>query len=122
MITYIVTQSIFVEDQAKAEKFWTEQMGFEIVLKEDMGHGTFQLEVAPPGAQSHLFLYPRSIKDKWENYRPSIIFACEDIHRTYLQLQANGVKITEPQDLAGTKFMIFKDPEGYDYIIKEVKG
>ena len=41
MITHIATVAVYVDDQEKAEEFWTKQVGFETKRKEPMGPQAF---------------------------------------------------------------------------------
>lgn len=61
MIKKIATQAVYVTDQLLALKFWTEKLGFEKRTEIDMGNGSSWLEVAPPGAETCLVLYPRKL-------------------------------------------------------------
>ena len=78
MITQIGTTAVYVSDQKAAEEFWTQQVGFEVAARKEMGPGAFWLEVRPKGAQSALVLYPRAAMKEWEEMKPSIVFQCDN--------------------------------------------
>jgi predicted enzyme related to lactoylglutathione lyase len=118
MITKIGTAAVYVSDQPAAEEFWTKKIGFEVAAKKEMGGGLYWIEVAPPGGQSALVLYPRSIMEGWEQMKPSIVFECDDFDETYAQLKSRGVKSGEPMNLAWGKFLEFQDPDGNEFGIR----
>ncbi len=53
--------------------------------------GASWLEVAPKGAESALVLYPKSMMKNWAELKPSIVFVCDDVEKTYETMKANGV-------------------------------
>ncbi len=122
MIKKIGTVGIYVADQKAAEAFWIEKVGFEKRLEMDMGNGSSWLEVAAPGAQSCLVIYPKSLMPDWEDKKPSVVFHCEDIDGTCERLKGNGVAFSmELQDMAWGKFAAFKDPDGNEFGLKEIQ-
>jgi predicted enzyme related to lactoylglutathione lyase len=119
MIKEIATAAIYVEDQDKAKAFWTEKVGFEVRREQSMGPAGTWLEVAPPGAESGLVLYPRSMMKGWETMTPSIVFNCADVEATYEKMVSKGVEfLDKPNKMAWGTFAQFKDTEGYLFLLK----
>jgi len=119
MIKNIATQAVYVTDQQKAEEFWTEKIGFVTVAKHDMGNGLFWLEVGPETAQSKIVLYPKGLMKDWNERRPSIVFECDDVDKTYRHLKERGVTVgAEPHQMKWGKFSSFSDPDGNEFVIK----
>jgi predicted enzyme related to lactoylglutathione lyase len=113
MIKCIATQAVYVSDQRAAEDFWRNKVGFEAVSRRDIGDELYWLEVAPPGAQSRLVLYPKSLMNDWSERKPSIVFECEDVDRTYEELKDRGVDVGDPPiDMQWGRFGSFKDLDG----------
>lgn len=88
--------SIYVEDQDKALRFWTEKMGFTVTT--DMPYGEDRwIEVQPPQGGVALNLYkaatgwPALATDQ-PNY---VLFAADDITKAYEELTAKGVTFTQ---------------------------
>jgi predicted enzyme related to lactoylglutathione lyase len=120
MITRIKTQAVYVTDQDKALRFYSEALGFELRRDQAMGPGGRWLEVAPPGAQSCVVLYPRSMMKEWDRKQPSIIFACEDVHQTHQRLIARGVEFTQPpQEMPWGTFATFRDPDANEFVLSD---
>jgi catechol 2,3-dioxygenase-like lactoylglutathione lyase family enzyme len=97
--------SVMVDDQEKAQKFYTEKLGF--VTKHDvpLGHARW-LTVVSPGEPdgTELLLEPIGFapaqafqKALFEAGIPATAFAVDDIHAEYERMKSLGVKFkTEP--------------------------
>jgi len=119
MIKQIATVAIYVEDQEKALAFWTETMGFTVYRNQPMGPAGNWIEVGPPGVETRLVLYPKSMMPNWAELKPSIVFECDDIEQTYADLAAKGVKFLEaPQKMAWGTYARFEDPDGNVFVLK----
>lgn len=119
MIQKIATVAIYVEDQQKAKTFWTEKVGFRIVRETPMGPGGSWLEVAPPGAESALVIYPKSMMKNWAELKPSVVFLCDDVEETYNTMKARGVEFEgEPQKMQWGTYATFKDEDGHSFLLK----
>lgn len=115
MIRHIATVAVYVEDQDEVLRFWTEQVGFTLTQDRAMGEARW-LEVAPPGADSALVLYPKAIKPDWDTLKPSVVFAVDDIEATCERLVTNGVKFEkELAPLPWGMFASFLDTEGNEF-------
>jgi catechol 2,3-dioxygenase-like lactoylglutathione lyase family enzyme len=113
--------SIFVDDQDKAEKFYTDVLGFE--KKEDVPVGDYRwLTLVSPGEPNgtRLLLEPdahpavKPFKDALVNDGiPFNSFAVEDVHSEYERLTGLGVRFTqEPTDLGPATMAVFEDTCG----------
>jgi predicted enzyme related to lactoylglutathione lyase len=119
MIEKIATAAVYVEDQTSAKDFWTKKVGFELRREQPMGPKGSWLEVAPPGAESCLVLYPRALMEDWNERKPSIVFVCGDIRGTYERMKANGVTFREePKQMPWGTFVHFSDPDGNEFLLK----
>ena len=59
MVGKIATSAVYVMDQDKAIQFWGEQVGFEIRRDLPIGAEARWVEMAPPGAESCIVIYPK---------------------------------------------------------------
>ncbi|MFF5233747.1 VOC family protein [Dactylosporangium sp. NPDC000521] len=113
--------SVFVDDQAKALKFYTEVLGF--VKKHDVPMGEFSwLTVVSPERPdgTELLLEPanhpavapfRAALN--EDGIPFTSFAVEDVHKEYERLRALGVVFTqEPTEMGPVTVATFDDTCG----------
>lgn len=116
MINAIATAAVYVPDQARSLEFWTKQVGFVVRRTESLGPQGAWIEVGPPDAASCLVLYPQSLMSDWAERRPSIVFACDDVRRTYDELSGRGVHFSQPpRTMAWSEFAIFEDLDGNSF-------
>ena len=107
---------MYVEDQQKANEFWTSQVGFDVHREMPMGPHARWIEVGPPGAASCLVIYPKSMMEDWAQRKPSIVFKCDSVRRTFEELRDRGVRVTqEPKEMPWGLFAIFVDDDGNSY-------
>ncbi|MBI4558395.1 MAG: VOC family protein [Candidatus Hydrogenedentes bacterium] len=119
MITHIATIAVYVEDQTRAERFWTEQVGFEVKRKDRIGNNGYWLEVGPKGERTNLVLYPKSMARSWNQYKSSIVLQCHDFDGTYEHLKRKGVPVREePKRMQGGTYVHFRDPDGNEFLLK----
>jgi lactoylglutathione lyase len=115
----IATVGIYVASQQAAIKFWTEQVGFEVRANHPMGPDANWVEVAPPGAESALVLYPKQMMKNWAQMKPSIVFECQEIQKRYEEMSARGVKFLEaPKQMNWGIYATFVDPDGNEFLLK----
>jgi len=116
MIGPVKTVGIYVEDQKKAVDFYTQKLGFEVRRSLPMGPHANWVELAAPGAQTCLVLYPRAMMANWAEHKPSIVFHCPDVEAFCQRLQFADVSITmAPTQLPWGKFAKFADPDGNEF-------
>lgn len=116
MIGPIKTVGVYVEDQTRSLEFYTQKLGFVLRRTIPMGPAANWLELSPPSAESSLVLYPKSMMADWAERKPSIVFHCADVEKTYRELQARGVHFNmEPKQLPWGMFASFLDPDGNEF-------
>jgi predicted enzyme related to lactoylglutathione lyase len=117
-VTKVVVE---VDDQERAKRFWTEQLGFELVQDTPYGEERW-LEVRTPDKAVILVLGLRQ-GERPPAQHPSlptsnVFFYAEDLQQTYQELRARGVEFPQPpveqpfgwwslfQDSEGTRFAL----------------
>jgi predicted enzyme related to lactoylglutathione lyase len=117
----IKLSSVYVDDQEKALRFYTEVLGF--VKKADFSQGPFRwLTVASPedrdGTELQLALnsnpaakaYQQAI---FEQGQPAAMFFTEDVQTDYDRMKARGAEFTmQPTDVTASKIAMLKDTCG----------
>jgi len=122
MILYIKTQAVYVTDQKRAQDFYTRQLGFEVRKNLPMEPNANWIEVAPPGAQSCLVLYPRAMMRGWEQMKPSIVFKVADMAATVKELSGRGVEFVEkPKDMPWGIYAKIADPDHNEFLLVQDK-
>ncbi|WP_025273362.1 VOC family protein [Haloglycomyces albus] len=114
--------SVYVDDQDKAEKFYTEVLGFKKKNEVPMGDGARWLTMVSPEVPDgpELLLEP-SGHPAVAPYRDALVndgiplaqFAVDDVNAEVERLRELGVRITqEPMEIAGVTFAVFDDTCG----------
>jgi len=113
--------SVMVNDQAKAEKFYTEILGF--VKKQDIPLGEFKwLTVVSPDEPDgpELLLEPNQNPDAqvfqkamYKQGLPIVVFTVDDVQKTFEKLKKAGVVFkSEPTEYESTIYAVFDDTCG----------
>ncbi|HET9623221.1 MAG TPA: VOC family protein [Kofleriaceae bacterium] len=114
MIKGIKFVNIPVADQARALKFYTEQLGLAIATDQEMGPaGQRWIELRIPGAETRISLFtPPGHEDRVGSFVPLSLWS-DDVEGTYETLKARGVEFVAPpkREPWGTS-VIFRDSEG----------
>jgi catechol 2,3-dioxygenase-like lactoylglutathione lyase family enzyme len=120
MITQVKICSITVTDQQKALEFYTEKLGFKLENDQPMGDdkGTRWIELSLPAGGAIVTLFPPQSPEAKAGGFSNIIFTCDDVQKTYEELQALGVPFVEPptQQHWGT-YCIFADPDDNRFVL-----
>lgn len=122
MITRIEQVSIPVSDQDRALAFYRDKLGFQVANDQPDGQGGRWLEVAIPGAQTRLVLYPpvndgqKAMMGSFSN----VLFSTDNLKKLYDELSLRGVKFTVPvtEQPWGT-FAQFVDPDGNEFLVSQ---
>ena len=100
--------SVFVDDQERALRFYTDVLGFEVRTDQPIGNGDRWLTVGAPGQDVELLLEP-SGHPAVAPYRdalaadgiPLASFAVDDVHAEHDRLVAAGVTFLQPPTAMG---------------------
>ncbi|WP_280268103.1 VOC family protein [Nocardia wallacei] len=117
MITHVSHAVMYVADQAASLRFYTEQLGFELLRDEEMFPGARWIEVVPPGARTSIVLSAAATFDKKPGEGAYLHFACDDIHATRAQLAAAGVAVTDVTTEPWGTYIQATDPDGHQVMI-----
>ena len=122
--------SVYVDDQEKALRFYTEVLGF--VKKADFSQGPFRwLTVAsaedPQGTELQLALnsnpaareYQQSL---FQQNQPAAMFYTDDLQSDYNRMKTNGAEFTmPPTDVTASKIAVLNDTCGNLIQLVELK-
>jgi lactoylglutathione lyase len=116
MIDGYADVAVVVSDRTKAKKWYTETLGFHVVL--DMGHA---IAVSPDAKGKSLVLH--LCGDGFAPMEPGntgIALTADDLERTCQELQQKGVQFTiRPKEGANTSMAKFLDPDGNEFWLFE---
>src|SRR5215471_5112751 len=116
MFTKFGTISVGVTNQDRALDFYVNKLGFEKIDDQPMSETERWLEVAPPGAQTHLMLGLRGQSGGDKTGFTGYVLHTDNIEETFKTLKARGVNIT--QELSNEpwgKWAQFTDPDGNEF-------
>jgi catechol 2,3-dioxygenase-like lactoylglutathione lyase family enzyme len=127
MIDKVGTVSLFVNDQDRAKKFYTDVLGFELRRDEPLYPGATErwVAVAPKGAETDVVLYLAD--EHWAHYKhvvgqsQAITFNVNDMDALVSDLKAKGVTfLSEPDKQPWGTFVMIKDSEGSSILLVEL--
>jgi catechol 2,3-dioxygenase-like lactoylglutathione lyase family enzyme len=101
--------SVFVDDQERALRFYTEVLGFELRTDVPVGNGDRWLTVGAPGQDGVELLLEPASHPAVRPYRDAVVadgiplasFAVDDIEAEYDRLAGAGVTFTQPPTQMG---------------------
>jgi predicted enzyme related to lactoylglutathione lyase len=96
--------SVYVSDQEKAHKFYTEVLGFTTAMDIPMGEARFLTVVSPKDAKGTQLLLEPNGNPVSKTYQegiynlglPCIVLGVDDIQKEYERMTALGVVFTQP--------------------------
>ena len=117
----IKVMSLYVDDQEKALRFYTEVLGF--AKKTDFSQGPYRwLTVAPPedpdGTELQLALNNNPAAKAYQQAmfqqgQPAAMFFTDDVVGDYERMKARGAEFTmPPKDVTGSKIAMLNDTCG----------
>src|SRR3979490_724978 len=112
---------VYVDDQDKALRFYTDVLGF--VKKTDVGAGAYRwLTVVSPEEPDGTELHLESNKDPaaktfqqalFQQSKPAAMFYVDDVQREYERMQGLGVQFTmPPTKVTGSAIAMLNDTSG----------
>ena len=117
----IYLNSVFVDDQDKALKFYTSILGFKIKYDIPMGEFKWVTVVSPEDPDGTQLLLEPNVNKAAKTYQESMFeqgipiasFAVEDIHAEYKRLTNLGVEFTmNPTETGPVIIAVFNDTCG----------
>ncbi len=125
-IDRVATVCIFVSDQDRAKRFYTDVLGFELHTDEPIAPGAPNrwVSVAPKGSETEIILYLPD--ENWEHYKQvvgksqAITINVSDMPGVHKDLKAKGVHFVQEPDFQpwGT-YATIEDSEGNHLILVE---
>ncbi|PWV81265.1 catechol 2,3-dioxygenase-like lactoylglutathione lyase family enzyme [Nocardia neocaledoniensis] len=113
--------SVFVDDQDKAEKFYTDVLGFQVKDRVPLGEFDWLTLVSPADVDGTQLLLEPDQNPIAQNYKtaltadgiPCIVFTVDDLEAEYRRLLDLGVLFTQPpQPMGAVTTAVFDDTCG----------
>jgi len=117
MITHLKFAGIPTRDQDRAVKFWTEQVGFDVLTDQPMGAQRW-IELKIHNSATGIVLFtPEGHEERIGTFFNGS-FACADVEKTYEELEARGVEFASaPKAEPWGTYATFKDSEGNTFVL-----
>lgn len=120
MITHVKLVSIPVTDQKKSLEFYTEKLGFSLVIDEPFNNASDSrwIELKPPQGQTRVVLLKAEKHDPRVGRLSNIVFTTDDVEKTYFDLKTRGVQFKEPPNKQHWgMFTQFVDLDGNTFVL-----
>ncbi|MGH2318581.1 VOC family protein [Planococcus sp. SE5232] len=125
MINKLGQVMVYVEDQDKAVKFWTEKAGFTVVADEgSKEQGLRWIEIAPTeDAETTIVLHDKEVVSKLspelELGTPSLMFYTDGVEGLYADFKKRGVMTGDLVNMGTGRSFNFADDEGNYFAVME---
>jgi predicted enzyme related to lactoylglutathione lyase len=118
MITQLKFVGIPTRDQARALKFYTEQLGFEVATDQPFNEQQRWIELRIANSATRVVLFtPEGHEGRIGTFFNGS-FACDDVESTFRQLRQRGVEfVKEPARQTWGTMAIFRDPDGNQFVL-----
>jgi catechol 2,3-dioxygenase-like lactoylglutathione lyase family enzyme len=117
----IYVTSVLVDDQDKAQRFYTDVLGFATKTDIPLGEARWLTVVAPDQPDGPELLLEPDAHPAAKPFKAALVadgipatsFAVEDVHAEFQRLRGLGVRFTqEPADMGGVTTAVFDDTCG----------
>jgi predicted enzyme related to lactoylglutathione lyase len=117
MITHVKLVTIPTRDQARALKFYTEQLGFEISTDQPFDDRQRWIELRIGSSPTRFVLFtPPGHEGRIGSFLNATL-ACDDVEATCRQLRQRGVAVTEPVRQDWGIHATLTDPDGNQILL-----
>jgi len=118
MISHIKLVSVPVKNQQNAVAFYTEKLGFSVIVDEPFGSGERWIELKPPQGQTRLVLLKSNHHPDRAGGLTNIVFTTDDVEQTYFDLKTKGVRFKEPPNKQSWGYFTqFEDLDGNVFVL-----
>lgn len=122
MIGQIGQVMLYVEDQERSKKFWTEKLGFTVVS--DINNGMRIITIVPnENAQTSIVLHDKKkiaeMSPELNLTTPSLMFYAENLDVLYRDYQTKGITVGEFMEMPFGKVFNFADDEENYFAVME---
>ncbi|MER2153537.1 MAG: VOC family protein [Solibacillus sp.] len=122
MIEQLGQVMLYVEDQEKSKKFWTEKLGFTVVS--DINNGMRIITIAPNDeTQTSIVLHDKKkieeMSPELNLSTPSLMFYAQNLDELYEDFKAKGITVGDFMKMPFGKVFNFADDEENYFAVME---
>jgi catechol 2,3-dioxygenase-like lactoylglutathione lyase family enzyme len=107
-----------VSDVDKAKSFYTDRLGFALDHDVEYIPGIRVVQLTPPGSTASIVI-GTGMTSMLPGSLEGLQLVVPDMASTRAELLQRGAEISEVQDMGGTAFAYFSDPDGNRWVIQE---
>ncbi|QDP41116.1 VOC family protein [Radiobacillus deserti] len=124
MISKLGQVMVYVLDQEKAVRFWTEKVGFHLVSEQSMDNGMRWFELAPSEqSDTTIVLHDKDLVAKMSPElhlgTPSLMFYTQDIKKLYQDFKDKDIHVGELVEMPTGRVFNFSDEEDNYFAVME---
>lgn len=124
MINQVGQIMVYVNNQDKAVKFWTEKVGFTVISEEENGQGMRWIEIAPSNdIETSIILHNKELIAKMQPElnlgTPSLMFFTENLDQLHSHLVNENVIVGEIVNMPSGRVFNFADSEENYFAVME---
>jgi lactoylglutathione lyase len=124
MINQVGQIMVYVNNQDKAVKFWTEKVGFTVISEEENGQGMRWIEIAPSNdVETSIILHNKELIAKMQPElnlgTPSLMFFTENLDQLHSHLVNENVIVGEIVNMPSGRVFNFADSEENYFAVME---
>lgn len=108
-----------VTDVDRAKAFYVDQLGFHLDHDQRVSESLRFVQLTPPGSACSI-AFGEGINDMEPGSQRGIQVVVDDVDAIRANLVANGVVVTEVDDLAWGRFVFFADPDGNAWTLQQL--
>ncbi|AIQ35910.1 VOC family protein [Paenibacillus sp. FSL R5-0345] len=122
MINKMGQVMLYVNNQEESKDFWTEKLGFEVILDETNGPMRF-IELAPKGAGTSIVLHNKELvaqmNPEMNLGTPSLMFFSDHFDQLNQELKNKNVTVGDIVEIPGGRVFNFADSENNYFAVME---
>ncbi|WP_173916383.1 VOC family protein [Halobacillus sp. Marseille-Q1614] len=124
MINKVGQIMLYVDDQDKAVKFWTEKLGFCVISDENNGQGMRWIEIAPAKeSETSIILHNKELVAKMDPElnlgTPSLMFFTKNLEELRNKLSSEDITVGEIVNMPSGTVFNFADHENNYFAVME---
>ncbi|HEX4697916.1 MAG TPA: VOC family protein [Actinomycetes bacterium] len=108
-----------VSDVDRAKSFYVDQVGFHADHDQTVREGLRFVQLTPPGSACSVS-FGEGITAMEAGAQKGVMMVVEDVAATRAHLVANGVEVTEVEEMPWGLFAFFADPDGNAWTLQQL--
>ena len=111
--------SLGVTDVDRAKAFYVDQVGFHADHDHTVREGLRFVQLTPPGSACSI-AFGEGITDMPPGAQKGVMMVVDDVRAARERLVANGVDVTDVDELEWGSFVFFADPDGNAWTLQQL--